>query len=585
MERAKKKINMSKFTVTETITDDNQPVFNEKKTIAIVFDGEIYNSKALKEELIIDEQDFSDAKIVMRAYEQWGIELLLHKLDGAFAFSIHDITNEIRYIARDKFGIKPLYYFQDETGFYAASTLKLLSKNTFPKIISNEGLNLFLSLSYIPAPYTIYENVFKLPAGNYITIQNDNVAIKAYYRLEDHIKPSTLTFEQAKEKLKQMVVDSVKNCMESDSPTGAFLSGGIDSSVVVGLMSQYAQKPVPTFSIGFNKKEYDESARSQLVSNTFKTNHTVHFLDYADIMPVLDDIIDYFDEPYGDSSAIPSYYVAKLASEKIKVVLTGDCSDELFGGYPKYLSEYYTKKYIGIPKPVRYLFEKTIGLLPNELERISSLRKMKKLLTYIVDSKFEYFYKSMCLGCTDKVRTQLVLPEFYADIRPVLEKTYNSFIGNDEVNKAMFTDISISLEGDMFPKMERMCRMNSLISRSPFSSADIVNFAVSLPSAYKVNDKKTKYIIREAFKDLLPAKVFTYGKRGFRVPVAYWLKNELKQDLFNLLSKDKVIKQGIFNANVLSDLVEQYIKGKVDNSPLLWNLFVFQKWYGKNMQV
>jgi len=568
------------------VADDNQPVFNKGKTIAIVFDGEISNSKTLVEEIAAGKHKFSiptDAEVVIQAYEQWGIEVALQKLDGAFAVSVYDIANETVYIARDKFGIKPLFYFQDQTGLYAASTLRLLSKNTFPKIISKEGLNLFLSLSYIPAPYTIYDNVFKLPAGNYISIHNDNVAIKTYYRLEDHIKPSSLTFEQAKEQLKQMLIDSVNNCMDDNVPTGAFLSGGIDSSVVVGLMSKYAKNPVPTFSIGFKEKEYDESDRAQLVSNTFNTNHTVHFLDYADVLDVLDDIINYFDEPYGDSSAIPSYYVAKLASEKIKIVLTGDCADELFGGYTKYLNEYYNKKYLSIPKLFRYFFEKIICLIPNRLNGNSLVRKTKKLVTNAACSKFEVNYQSMCMGCSDKVRVQLVTPEFYVNTKPVVEKAYNRFNNNDSLNRAMFADVCISLEGDMFPKMERMCMMNSLIARSPFSGADMVHFAMSLPAAYKVNGKKKKYIVREAFNDLLPAKVFAYGKRGFRVPVSYWFRKELKQDLLNLLNKDKITKQGIFNADVVSYLVEQHLKGYVDNSPLLWNLFVFQKWYAKNI--
>ena len=575
---------MSKFEEIVAFTGFNQPVFNEKKSITIAFDGEVYNSKTLKEELNINESK-TDADLVIYAYEQWGIELLLNKLDGAFAFSINDINNETIYIVRDKFGIKPLYYFQDKTGLYAASTLKLLSNHSFQKIISKEGLNLFFSLSYIPAPYTIYENVFKLPAGNYITILNDHAVIKTYYRLEDHITPSTLTFEQAKEQLKQMLCDSVKSLLEEDVPTGAFLSGGMDSSLVVGLMSKLTSKPVPTFSIGYKEKEYDESDQAQLVSNAFNTNHTVHFLEYADVVGVLDDIIDYFNEPYGDSSAIPSYYVAKLAGEKVKTVLAGDGPDELFGGYNKYLSEYRTKQYLRIPKPVRYLFEKTVCLLPNKLERISLIRRIKKLITNATFSKFEFIYQCMCMGCSDKERIQFMMPEFYADIKPFIEKTYNRFISNDEINKAMFCDISIYLEGDGFPKVERMWALSSLTAHSPFLSADMINFAISLPSSYKVNGKKRKYIIQEAFKDLLPAKVLTYKKHGFRAPVTCWLRKELKQDLLNLLNKEKLTKQGILNADVVSSIVEQHLKGNVDYGQLLWNLFVFEKWYEKNTLV
>ena len=577
---------MSKLTEIFTFTGFNQPVFNEKKTVAVILDGEIYNLKSIIEEINIDKNKIStktDAEIVIDAYEQWGMELLLNKLDGAFALSISDISNKTTYIVRDKLGIKPLYYFRDEAGLHAASTLKLLSKNTFPKILCKEGLNRFLSLSYIPAPYTIYENVFKLPAGNYISIHNDNFSIKTYYQIEDYIAPSNLTFEQAKTQLKQMLSDTVKNYMDNDVPTGAFLSGGIDSSLIVGLMSQYEKEPVPTFSIGFKEKEYDESDRAQLVSNTFNTNHTVHYLKYADFMNVLDDIIDYFDEPYGDSSAVPSYYVAKLASENIKIVLTGDCADELFGGYKKYLNEYYTEKYLRIPKPVRYFLEKSICLIPRKFDGNSFIKKMKKLINYSTCSQFEVNYQSMCMGCSDNVRRQLVTPEFYTDIKPAIEKIYNKFNSNDSLNVSMFTDISVSLEGQMFPKVERMCRMNTLIARSPFSNLDIMNFALSLPSSYKVNGKIKKYIIKETFKDLLPPEILSYGKRGFSAPVSNWLRKELKQDLLNLLNKDKLSKQGIFNADVVSSILEQHLKGNIDNSSLLWNLFVFQKWYAKNM--
>ncbi|MDR0437864.1 MAG: asparagine synthase (glutamine-hydrolyzing) [Bacteroidales bacterium] len=486
-------------------------------------------------------------------------------------------------IVRDKFGVKPLYYFQDENGLHSALTLRELSKHNFPKTISKEGLNLFLSLSYIPEPYTIYENVFKLPAGHYIEIKNDNAVVKPYYQLENHITPSSLTFEQAKDQLRQKLSESVKTCMDSDVPVGAFLSGGIDSSIVVGLMAQHSKDPIQTFSIGFKEKEYDESDRAKLVAETFKTNHTAHYLDYADVLDVFDDIIDFFDEPFGDSSAIPSYYVAKLASENVKIVLTGDCADELFGGYEKYLNEYYIKKYLRIPKPIRYLFEKSICLIPRTSKTNSLIRKIKKVVTNASFSGFDATYSYMCMGCSDEVRKQLLTPDFYANVKPIVEKTYNRFNSSDSLNRAMFNDIITVLEGDMLPKVERTCRMNALEARSPFLSADMVEFAMSLPSAYKINGKQKKYIVKEAFKDLLPKKIFSFGKRGFRVPIDHWFRKELKQDLQNLLHPEKIKKQGILNADVVSNFVEQHLNGYTDNSALLWNLFVFQKWYTKHI--
>ena len=569
---------MNKFA---TIDFNKQPVFNEKKTLSVVFDGEIFNSKNLREEL----GGFgikTDIEIIANGYEQWGIETLLNKLDGAFTLSIHDTNNEIIYIARDKFGVKPLYYFQKDTHLYVASTLRLLAKQEIPKTISKEGLNLFFSLSYIPAPYTIYENVFKLSAGNFITVQNNKVAVKPYYQLENHINPSPLTFDQAKGKLKEILSNSVKNRMNSDRPVGAFLSGGIDSSIVVGLMAQHSQKPIPTFSIGFKEKDYDESDRAKLVAETFKTDHTTHYLNYDDVLNVLDDIIDFFDEPFGDSSAIPSYYVAKLASEKVDVVLTGDCADELFGGYEKYLNEYYTKKYLRIPKPFRYLFEKIIRLIPNTSATNSLVRKIKKVITNASFSGFDASYQYMCIGCSDQVRKQLVTPDFFVDIKPIVKKTYNRFNSDDNLNRTMFNDINTVLEGDMFPKVERTCRMNLLDPRAPFLSTEMVEFAMSLPSTYKINGKTKKYIVREAFKNLLPEKIFSFGKSGFRVPIAHWFRKDLKPDLQKLLSKETLEKQGVLNADVVSNLVEQHLKGHTDNGSLLWNLFVFQKWYAKH---
>ena len=565
----------------------------------IVFDGALTNASTLKAALIDVNPHFyaaTDAETVMFACEQWGMEKALQRLDGAFAFTLYDTTTDTVYIARDRLGIKPLYYYMDTAGLYAASTLRALTQTSFPKTISKEGLNLFISLTYIPAPFTIYENVHKLPAGSYLLIRNDETVLKTYYRMEDHTRPSTLTFDRAKEQLKQLLTDSVRTLMDDNAPAGVLLSGGIDSSVVAGIMSQQTSKPVPSFSIGFKEKEHDESDRALLASEAFGTNHTIHYLDYDDVADVLDEIIDYFDEPFGDSSAIPTYYVAKMASEKVKTVFTGDCADELFGGYNKYLRAHYTAMYRRLPKPLRCLIEKTIRLIPRAWERHPRIRQMKQLITHASRSQFEAYFQSMCLGYPDNERCHLIKPVFYADIKPAVEKEYRrySFSTNyelritnydrrDPVNNAMFVDCIVSLEGDMNPKMERMCMMNALTARSPFSSAEVVEFALSLPAAYKVKGRKKKYIVREAFKDLLPPKVLSFSKHGFTAPVAQWLRKELRHDLLQLLDNEMLEKQGVFNVETVTGLVEQHLKGDCDHSRTLWNLLVFQKWYVKNL--
>lgn len=569
----------------------DQPMYSTNKNVIIVFNGEIYNFNILKNDLIQKGYIFnttSDTEVIINSYLEYGIEKCLENLEGMFAFALYDVKKETLYVARDKFGEKPLYYISKSDAFLFASELKAL----MPELQSNEicktGLNYFLSLTYIPAPFTIYKNIHKLMPGSFVQVeQNKEIVYKTYFKLQDILKNVNpiMDIQKAKELIYKKTLASVKSRMISDVPIGAFLSGGIDSSIISALMSKASNQPINTFTIGFNEKAYDESKRAKLVADEIKSNHTVHFLDYKDVVNIIDEIILYYDEPFGDSSALPSYYVAKLAREKVKVVLTGDCADELFGGYEKYLASYYSSKYNKLPNLIKSIVKWSVNKCPHNRFTNSKLRKIKKVINNSNLSPFELHYSLMCLGFNDNEKNELLQNNWFESVKPEIEEVYNSCPLNHPLEKSQYTDIRFVLEGDMFVKTDRVCMKNSLESRAPFIDTEIVKAAFSIPPDFKIKGKIKKRILKETFKDILPKGTIKFGKKGFGVPIDYWFKNELKPELLDLFKPDFIEKQGIFNKEYIKRLLNEHFSGKENHKGKLWNLFVFQKWYIKNKTI
>lgn len=561
-----------------------QPMKICDDTIIIVFNGEIYNFRELKAQLLKKGFTFktqSDTEVVAVAYKAYGIDKCLQLLEGMFAFALYDKQQNLVYIARDRFGEKPLYYARNSDSFIFASELKAFAPDLSKYAIDKKALNYFLALSYIPAPYTIYEGISKLCPGTYITISDDkNIEFTQFYQLSSVFTQQTeLSFETAKKELYSRLTESVKKRMVADVPMGAFLSGGIDSSIICSIMSKLSDTPINTFSIGFKEKDYDESERARIVAKAIGANHTEYILDYKDVLDVLDDIILYYDEPFGDSSAIPSYYVAKLAREKVKVVLTGDCADELFGGYEKYLGQYYVERYRRTPSVLRVLFEKTIEVIPQHPRINVFLRKAKKVIRNTKCTEFDLYYNLMCLGFEDESRKKLLIEGCYQDVK---QEIYSQFQRGDKLSylqKEQYCDIKYVLEGDMFPKVDRACMHTSLENRAPFIDSEIVNLALNLPDYFKIQGNNKKYILKETFKDLLPPNTLHFSKKGFSVPIDYWFRNELKEELSTLLNETFIRQQGLFNYEYVSKLLDAHLNNKENNKGQLWNLFVFQKWY------
>ena len=569
------------------VESGHQPLCIDNGKFVIVYNGEIYNFQELKKELQetgIAFNTSSDTEVVLQAYKIWGIEECVKRFDGMFAFAIYDQRAHRLLLARDRFGEKPLYYQIEGGRILFASELKAFCPNSSKYSIDKTALNLFLSLSYIPAPYTIYQGIRKMRAGHYFSVDTRTGKYEdvEYYNANNEIDESLHDVETAKNEIKDLLKDSVQKRMVSDVPLGAFLSGGIDSSIVCCLMSRLSNQPINTFSIGFKEKDYDETERAKLVAQHIKSYHTQYTLDYSDVLDVLDDIILYYDEPYGDSSAIPSFYVAKLAKEKISVVLTGDCADELFGGYEKYLADYYVRKYLSYPKFLRKIFEMAIERCPITPSTNNFLRKAKKVIRYSQDSGFNLYYDMMCLGFNDKSRKCLLKDDVYDDIKDIYRKMWDEIPSSySYLQKEQIMDTKGVLEGDMFPKMDRACMHVSLENRAPFIDKRIYHFALNLSDDLKIKGNNKKYILKEAFKDVLPEETLKFKKSGFGVPVDYWFRNELKEDLEFLLSKDFIEKQGLFDFDYIHKMFEDHMNCKENFKFQLWNLFVFQKWYTK----
>ncbi len=566
----------------------DQPIFNESKTIVIVFNGEIYNFQSLKSDLLDKGHEFytnSDTEVIVHGYEEYGIDFILQKLEGMFAFALYDKNLDKLFVGRDKFGEKPLYFYKNSNDILFASELKALESEIPSKQICPMGLNYFFAMTYIPAPHSIYKGVCKLLPGHYLDISSENALQKPYFEIPiSPSRPMITDLEEAKQEIRKLLTESVKARMVADVPIGTFLSGGIDSSIISAIMSKLSPSPIKTFSIGFKEKDFDESDRAELVAQHIGSDHSLFILDYKEAANVVDEVILNYDEPFGDASAISAYFVAKLAREKVKVVLTGDCADELFGGYEKYLAPHYKNLYCSLPRVVQNLIKHVVRLTPHTSLTNIILRKAKKVINNSSLDNFSIGYNLMSLGFNDLERKELLINDYSPEIRDEVKTHYDFLSEANNLDRQLYTDLKVVIEGCMLPKVDRACMKTSLEARVPFLDSSVVEFSQRLPSSFKIDQRNKKVILKEAFKDLLPEKVFNFSKRGFGLPVDRWFRGELKEELRELINKKALEKQGIFNHELLNRLFEEHVSKKEDHRFKLWTIFVFQKWYKKTFK-
>lgn len=564
------------------LSNGGQPMYSDDKQVVIVFNGEIYNYQKLKKELEKNNISFrtnSDTEVILKLYIEYGPESF-SKLDGMFAFSIYDKRVNKVYIARDFFGEKPLYYSNNDTSLIWASELKSLKSqlNYKPKICE-KALALYFSLTYIPAPYTIYEGILKLEPNKYIeySIIEDDFLINEISKnnQESNFNGS---FKDAKEKTKKLVNESVVSRSISDVQIGTFLSGGVDSSIVSYCLSQSTNKRIDTFSIGFDKKQFDETEKSRLVAKLINSNHHEYILSEKSFYEDLDIILKNFDEPFADSSALPSFLVSQKTSKHVKVALTGDGGDEVFGGYNKYhintINNYYTNL---ISEKAHNLLKNTFSLLLKIKDDNRGLKfKIKKTLNSI-DYNNNFYWNIISMAFKENELNKILIKSYNG-----IFNYYKDDLGLSKTNT--LTDLRkidkhVSLEGDMLVKVDRTSMLSSLECRAPFLNQKLWKFTNSLPSGYLIKNGSKKHILKEAFKDVFPSNFLEKSKKGFGVPVGDWLRTILKDELMFLCDKSFIEEQNLFKYNYVYEMVRRHITGQEDNTFKVWTYFCFQKWY------
>ncbi len=559
----------------------NQPIWNEDHTKVIVFNGEIYNYRELKEKLISKGHIFqteTDTEVIIVAYDEYGTDCF-DMLEGMFALAIYDTKKKIWIIARDRAGEKPLYYYKDKDSFSFASELKSLGRTgLINKKLNVSALSTYFQLTYIPAPKTIYENVFKLMPGSFLTIsESGEITESKYWTLQPHADIERYQdYTYCRKALRHKLFKSIERRMISDVPLGAFLSGGFDSSIVVGIMSHISNKPINTFNIGFKEKQFDESKLAEIVAKKNNTHHTKLMLDWDEVLKDIDHVLENIDEPFADSSFIATYAVSKLTKQHVTVALTGDAGDELFAGYDKYLGNYYGEKYRKVPEILRKgVIEPIVSRLPYDK---TITRKIKKVINTAQMDDLTRAVWLMSLGFKDYELIKLCKTTDKESLSFIRDQ-YEALGSADIQTRTQYVDFLTVLEGDMLTKVDRASMLTSLETRVPMLDKNVIELAFNLPTEYKINGKRRKIILKETFHDLLPDELFSAPKHGFGVPIGKWLENDLRPQLDKYVGKDFIENQGLFDTNYTNSIMNDHMNHKSNRYSELWTYFVFQNWY------
>lgn len=566
------------------LTSGKQPIFSDDKQIVIVFNGEIYNYKVIKSKLETEGVTFntsSDTEVILKAYEKYGVESF-QWLDGMYGFSIYDKNINKLFIARDFFGEKPLYYTHTAKEFMWASELKsIINTIDFTPNISKKGLNLYFRLTYIPAPHTIYEYIYKLEANHYIVYDLGSHST-SIHKINDEPKPkaSKISFEDAKATTKELVYKSVDSRSIADVGLGTFLSGGVDSSIISLCLSQTTDKKIDTFSIGFKKASYDESDKSRVVAKMLNSNHHEFIIDEDDLKNNIHEILINFDEPFSDTASLPTHLLSQKTREHVTVALTGDGGDEVFGGYNKYYIGKMNKRYTSV---VPSGLHKTISGLSNKyLINTDDTRGRKfqiNRLLNAIDYDGGFYWDIISLANTNNQLAEIMSPDFY-DAHIFQE--YKEVLGKHKIETLTdfrLVDKILSLEGGMLAKVDRTSMMTSLECRAPFLNREIWEFANTLPENYLMKGWNKKYILKEAFRTQFPDEFLEKGKSGFGSPTGDWLRQSLRKELESYIEPELLKSQGIFNVDVISKLVTDHLESKKDSTFRVWSYYCFQKWY------
>lgn len=550
----------------------HQPMFNEDGSIVVVYNGEIYNFPELRKELLDKGHKFqskTDTEVIIHLYEEYH-ESCLHKMNGMFSFALWDGQNEKLFLARDRIGIKPLLYSADDEKIVFGSELKAIIKDrSVSREIDFNSIDNYLRYGYIPSPHSIFKKVKKLLPGHYLTVQRGKLKIEQYWDIKYEYKYRS--DEEDAENILSLLRSSVEMRLISDVPFGAFLSGGIDSSSVVALMSQISNMPVKTFSIGFEEDNFNELDDARFIAKTFNTEHYEEIV-HPDSIKLLPDLVNFYDEPFADSSAVPTYYVSALASRHVKMILSGDGGDELFAGYLRYLPSERDRMFLRLPEYIRRNVLGTIGrIMPRSFPGRNYFR-------YISQGDMERYL--MSAGCfSEDRRNELYSGEFSASIERQDQDYAAKVADKDIVTQYLYQDSKHYLPDDILVKVDRASMAKSIEVRVPILDYRLIEYAATIPPEKKIRKDEQKAIFKKAVRNLLPDRVFTKKKQGFGVPLEKWFRGELKDFAYeNLLSKD-ASERGYFQMKQVRYLLDEHQSGNRDNSHYIWTLLFLELWH------
>ncbi len=558
----------------------HQPMYSDNGRVIIVFNGEIYNYQELKTE--ISEYTFKsncDTEVILAAYLKWGIKFVKH-LNGMFAIALFDKEDDALYLIRDRIGKKPLYYYLDLGNLYYASELKPLMANPyFCRHINNKIVGKFLYRQYINAPDTIFQSTYKLKPGEILKFRHGEIKKLKFWDIATiyNQNKEIISYGEAKEQLEYLLRDAISKRMVADVSVGEFLSGGYDSALICSIAQSLSPTPIKTYSIGFEDKKLDEAPFARQIADYLKTQHTEYYISEKEMYELVRKIPIYYDEPFADSSQICTMLVSELASKDVKVVLTGDGGDELFGGYTIYEQLTLAQR------------KKLQGWMLHYLLKAPFL---KNLLDY---TTIPFVYRVASESFDTKTKTQTGSGQYFDVLDKILiQKEHDSYLDPIEdkykeknwAYRRMLLDLDTYLPGDILCKVDRASMKYSIEARCPFLDKNIIEFSLGLPFEYKISNAGLKQILKDIVYKYIPKKLMDRPKKGFGVPIERWLRNELKEELLEYTDSDFLIKQGIFEPSETQKFISLFVKngdagkntGK-NYAKFVWAYFAFQQWY------
>ncbi|MFN8641851.1 MAG: asparagine synthase (glutamine-hydrolyzing) [Candidatus Binatia bacterium] len=577
-------LGMRRLAIVDLATGQ-QPISNETGDVHIVANGEIYNFRELRHELEARGHRFktrsSDIESMLHAYEEWGEDFPSH-VRGMFAVAIWDARTRTLFAARDRAGEKPLYWALTARGLLLASEVKaLLTRPEVPRQLDLEAVDQFLTYEYVIAPRTMLRGVHKLPAASWLRYRDGQVATGRYW------DPATIavrswTDDDAAEAVRSALQRAVQSQLMSEVPLGAFLSGGIDSSSIVALMSQGASQPVRTFSMGFEDGSYDELPYAREIARLYATDHTEQLVT-ADLVDLFDRLVPHFDEPFADVSLFPTYLVSQVARQHVTVALSGDGGDELFGGYDTYEAQGLAAKFQAVGAPLVPALAAVGAALPPSGQKKGLVNKFKRFIDGVATAPADLGHYRWMVYLDARRRARLYRPDLqealaasdvYGPVREVLRHARV----DDILNRQLYTDLVVYLADDILVKVDRMAMATSLETRAPFLDVDVMELAFSLPGRLKIRDGDRKWILKRAMQDLVPDRILRRKKQGFSIPLKNWLRDPLQPLMRALLAPERVARRGLFEPAAVTALVDAHVAGRENHAHTLFPLMVLERW-------